>query len=134
MDPGRTLTPAARLTVSVTTVWDVTVAELAGDLGLAAAPALRDQLAGLLDGSRGRLVIDLSAVTACDPSGLTVLVGAARRARQFGGSLCLAAVPPLVADVLHRTGLERHFEMFRTPQAAVGARLPGPAGLSAARP
>jgi anti-sigma B factor antagonist len=96
------------------------VAELAGDLGLASAPVLRNQLAGLLAGSPSRLIIDLSAVTACDVSGISVLVGAARRAQLLGGSLCLAAVPQEVGEVLHSTGLNRHFEVFRTAQAACG--------------
>ena len=55
----------------------VIVAELAGELGVASAPGLREQLLGLLGPGSSQLVIDLSRVSSSDASGLAVLVGAA---------------------------------------------------------
>jgi anti-anti-sigma factor len=72
----------------------ITIAELSGELDLACAPALREQLAGLLPAGCSRLVIDLSRVSHCDASGLAVLIGIGRRARLLGGFLRLAAVSP----------------------------------------
>jgi anti-sigma B factor antagonist len=103
--------PAPPLTISITTAGDMTIAELAGDLGLAAAPALRNQLDGLLAGRHNGLIVDLAAVTDCDPIGLSVLVGAGHHARQLGGALYLTAIPPQVRQVLATTGLDRHFEI-----------------------
>ena len=122
MDSGGTANPGLDLTVH--TVDGITIAELAGELDIASAPALRDQLLGLLRPSSSRLVIDLSRVSFCDASGLAVLVNTARRARLLGGSLHLAAVSPQAGRVLEITGLHRHLTSFPTVQAAVvtGAR------------
>jgi anti-sigma B factor antagonist len=119
--------------LSVRTAGDVTVAELTGELDIASAPILREQLLGLLRPGSSRLVIDLSRVSFCDASGLAVLVSTGRRARLLGGFLRLAAVSPPADQVLHVTGLNRSLAIFPTVQAAVigphGARS-GKAGAA----
>ncbi|MGP8001931.1 MAG: STAS domain-containing protein [Streptosporangiaceae bacterium] len=147
MYPGNQTTPS--LSLSAQTAAGITVAELAGELDIACAPALREQLLGLLWPGSGRLVIDLSEVSLCDASGLAVLVGTGRRAKLLGGFLRLAAVSPVVDRALHITGLHRHLDVFPTVQAAIagpqgpphgnaGARAaeahPGPAGSHAGHP
>jgi anti-sigma B factor antagonist len=67
------------------------IAALRGDLDIASAPALREQLLSLLRPAASQLIIDLSAVDYADASGLAVLVGTGRRARLLGGFLRLAA-------------------------------------------
>jgi anti-anti-sigma factor len=102
------------------------IAALSGEqLGIASAPALREQLASLLRAA-SHLIIDLSAVEHADASGLAVLVGSRRRARLLGGSLRLAAPSPEVARVLSATGMNQHFEIFPTVRAAITGqpRLP----------
>jgi anti-anti-sigma factor len=94
------------------------IAALGGELGIASAPALREQLLGLLRAA-SHLIIDLSAVEHADASGLAVLVGSRRRARLLGGSLRLAAPSPQVARVLSVTGLNQHLEIFPTVRAAI---------------
>jgi len=101
----------------------ITIAELAGELDIANAPALREQLLSFLRPGSSRLVIDLSKVSFCDATGLAVLVSTARRAGLLGGFLRLAAVSPQVAQVLEITGLHRHLANFPTVRAAsTGAR------------
>jgi len=99
----------------------VTIAELSGELDLASAPDLREQLLRLLRPGASRLVLDLSRVTFCDASGLAVLVGASHRARVLGGFLRLAAVSPPADRVLHITGLHRHLSIYPTVHAATAA-------------
>jgi anti-anti-sigma factor len=98
-----------------------TVVTIRGELGIAAVPALREQLLVLLASGANRIVVDLSRVTFCDSSGLAVLVGAGRRAGLLGGVLRLAAAPPPVQTVLRLTGLDTHFETFATVPAATAA-------------
>ena len=98
-----------------------TVVAISGELGIASAPVLREQLLGLLRPGASRIVIDLSGVTFCDASGLAVLVGASRRAGLLAGALRLAAPTPLVATVLRLTGLHSRFEIFATVPEAIGA-------------
>jgi len=94
------------------------IAALSGELGIASAPALREQLLSLLR-SASHLIIDLSAVEHADASGLVVLVGSGRRARLLGGSLRLAAPSPEVARVLSATGINQHLDIFPTVRAAI---------------
>ena len=101
------------------------IAALSGDLGIASAPALREQLLSLLRAA-SHLIIDLSAVEHADASGLAALVGSGRRARLLGGSLRLAAPSPEVARVLSATGMNQQLDIFPTIRAAITGqpRLP----------
>ena len=94
------------------------IAALSGDLGIASAPALREQLRSLLRAA-SQLIIDLSAVERADASGLAVLMGSGRRARLLSGSLRLAAPSPEVARVLSATGMNQHLDIFPTVRAAI---------------
>ena len=119
MDPATTTAPGLALSAPAT--GGITIAELSGKLDIACAPALREQLLGLLRPGASRLVIDLSKVSHCDASGLAVLIGTSRRARLLGGFLRLAAVSPQVDQGLHITGLRRHLGVFPTVQAATAS-------------
>jgi len=138
MNPGTTADPG--LGLAAQTAGGITIAELTGELDIASAPALREQLLSLLGPGSSRLVIDLSEVSFCDASGLAVLVNTGRRARLLGGFLRLAAVSPQVARVLNITGLDRHLAIFPTVQAAAtGAQADqhgtaGPAARSQVHP
>jgi anti-anti-sigma factor len=107
------------LSLSARTECGYVVAALRGELDIVSAPALREQLLGLLTPATSRLIIDLSAVSYADASGLTVLVGTGRRAGLLGGHLRLAAPPPEVARVLSLTGLDRHLDISPTVHAAM---------------
>ena len=98
------------------------IVKISGEIDIARTPVLREQLLGLLRPGASRLVVDLSGVTFCDASGLAVLVGVARRVGLLGGSLRLAAPPPLMSTVLRLTGLDSRFEIFATVPEAIGVR------------
>jgi anti-anti-sigma factor len=98
-----------------------TIVAISGEIDIARAPVLREQLLGLLRPGASRLVIDLSGVTFCDASGLAVLVGVARRADLLGGVLRLAAPAPLMSTILRLTGLDSRFEIFAAVPEATGA-------------
>ena len=119
MNSGSTIHPTPGVPVRIAD--GVTIAELSGDLDLASAPGLREQLLGLLRPGTSRLVLDLSRVSFCDASGLAVLVGASHRARMLGGFLRLAAVSPATGRVLQLTGLDRHLSIYPTVHAATNA-------------
>jgi anti-anti-sigma factor len=122
---------ALSLDVSARAGNGVVIAELAGELDIATAPALREQLLSLLRPGSSRLIIDLSRVTYCDSSGLAVLVGAGRRARLLGGFLHLAAASSQTGRVLQLTGLYQHLPVFPTVTAAAAIPpVPRPRGLA----
>jgi anti-anti-sigma factor len=110
------------------------IATLRGDLCIASAPALREQLLSLLRPAACQLIIDLSAVERADASGLAVLVASGRRAGLLGGSLRLAAPSPEVAAVLAGTGMNQHLDIFPTLRAAMaGQRAHENEGLADSR-
>ena len=103
-----------------------TIVTISGEVDIASAPGLREQLLDLLRPGASRIIIDLSGVTFCDASGLAVLVGASRLADLLADVLRLAAPTPLMATVLRLTGLDSRFEIFVTvPKAIAAPAYPG---------
>ena len=105
-----------------------TVMRLEGDLGLAAASALRQRLTGALRPGTERLVLDLSRVRSCDPAGLAVLIAAQRHAAERGVVVLLAAPSAPVAELLRSTGLERYLSVCPDLPGALATQLE-PAGV-----
>jgi anti-sigma B factor antagonist len=104
-----------------------TVVRLRDALDVATAPALRERLIGLLRPGMRLLVLDMSRVPSCDSSGLAVLIGAQRRARQLGIVLRLAAPSPAVAKLLRLTGLDRSLTICPDLSSAIAVDRPEPA-------
>ena len=95
-----------------------TVLPLVGDVDLASAPALRQQLADMTAEAPSFLVIDMSELDFIDSTGLGVLVGTLRRLRATGGDVRLAAARTGIARVFSVTGLDRVFSLYPTVDAA----------------
>jgi anti-sigma B factor antagonist len=97
-----------------------TLVRLRGDLDIATAPDLRDQLLEILDRLMpGGLILDLSLLEFIDSSGTAVLVRTERRARLLGCTLVFVAPQPPVSRVLQICGLDQHFLIFKNVAAAV---------------
>jgi anti-sigma B factor antagonist len=96
-----------------------TVVKLRGELDIANAPDLREQLLVMLDRHRPRrLILDLSELEFMDSSGTAVLVNTERRARMLGCTLALAAPQAAVSRVLRVSGLDQHFIVLGSLNAA----------------
>lgn len=102
--------------------WAVVAA--GGELDLATAPALRQQLQHEARHTRGQVIADLAGVTFIDASGLGALIAADRRARGFGGGLRLAACAPKVIRLLRAARLDRRFPSYPAVEAAARAFTP----------
>jgi anti-anti-sigma factor len=77
---------------------------LDGEIDIATAPAIRRFLMEAISGGDAHLAVDMSGVTFIGAAGIGVLVDAANRAREAGGSLSLLAPSRQVRwllDVLH---------------------------------
>ena len=77
---------------------------LDGEIDISTCPAIRRFLMAAISGGDVHLAVDMSGVTFIGAAGIGVLVAAANRARQAGGSLSLLAPSPQVRrllDVLH---------------------------------
>ena len=73
---------------------------LDGEIDIATAPAIRRFLMAAISGGDVHLAVDVSGVTFTGAAGIGVLVAAANRAREVGGSLSLLAPSPRVRWLL----------------------------------
>jgi anti-sigma B factor antagonist len=95
-----------------------TVVAVRGEVDVATAPRLREQLIALVAQGETRLVVDLEAVDFLDSTGLGVLIGALKRVRLAGGDLSLVCTHARILKVLEITGLTQVFAVHPTVDAA----------------
>jgi anti-sigma B factor antagonist len=109
-----------RLDVSEQDGWSVL--QVGGEIDVATAPRLREQLIKLVNDQRFSIVVDLEGVDFIDSTGLGVLVGALKRVRTNEGDLALVCTGPRILKVFEITGLTKVFTIHRTVDEAT---LPG---------
>lgn len=80
---------------------------LAGELDLDTAPSLLGAVVEQLGAGAQEVVVDLTRVDFIDSSGLGMLVGCWRRAREVGARLVVANPKPDVRMALEITGLDQ---------------------------
>jgi anti-anti-sigma factor len=99
---------------------DEAVMVAAGEIDLASSPDLRRELHGMLDDGTRTIVLDLTAVTFIDSSGLGVLVGVLKRVNENGdgGRLELRGLSGPVRRVFEITGLHEVFDVVEPPEPA----------------
>lgn len=79
-----------------------------GEIDIATAPAIRRLLVAAISAGDVHLAVDMSGVTFIGAAGIGVLVAAANRAREAGGTLSLLAPSPQVLwllDICHLNGI-----------------------------
>ena len=94
----------------------VIVAE--GEIDLAGAPRLREAMTDHLSAGHVHLLMDLSAVTFIDSTGLGILVGAAKKTLGLGGSLRIVCSNERVLRLLAITGISRSMTVLPTVEEA----------------
>lgn len=97
-----------------------TVVALSGELDLATAPELDTYLDDVLTDSGPRIVLDLSALSFMDSTGIRILIRHHRQTAENGGRLGIAAPQPIVAKALKITGLDQELHMYERVEDAVG--------------
>jgi len=100
------------------------VVAVTGELELATAPRLRQQVVSLIGGGRAQLVIDLSGVDFIDSVGLGVVVGALKRCRTHGGDLMVAGAVPRVRALFEITRLDEIIDLHPDLATALAAAAP----------
>ena len=84
-----------------------------------AAPALREQIEGLLQTGISHFVIDLTSVPFFDSAGMAVFVSALKKARLAGGDVKLVWPEKEAARrIIHLTKFDRVFEMANSAEEA----------------
>lgn len=80
-----------------------------GEIDLASAPLLEQNIEDAESSSPRKIVLDLAALDFIDSTGVHLLIKAQRRANSNGHGLALANVPPHAQRLLRITGIEAEF-------------------------
>ncbi len=91
---------------------------VAGELDYHTAARLRAGLDEVPLDQGVSLIIDLSGLTYCDSTGISILVSAYHRAKAAGAVLALAGLNPDIARVFRVIGLDQVFSSYDTVDAA----------------
>ena len=97
----------------VTRTEDRIIIALKGDIDLESSPAARELLLDSVAGEKN-LLVDLSAVTYIDSSGVASLVEALKASRENGTRFALAAASEPARRVLELARLDKVFTMYDT--------------------
>jgi len=106
-----------RLDVTKRDGWSVLA--VGGEVDVATAPRLREQLISLVNDQQFLIVVDLTGVDFIDSTGLGVLIGALKRVRTHDGQLVLVCTERRILKVFEITGLDQVFQLVDTVDAAV---------------
>jgi anti-sigma B factor antagonist len=93
------------------------VVSMTGELDIATADQAYTFISDVIDSWPAPVSVDLSGLTFCDASGLSVLARIARHARQTGRQFRLTAARPSLLKIMRITGLDRAFPEL-VPSAA----------------
>ena len=85
------------------------VVSVTGELDLATAPRLRDELVGLAARGTSTVTVNMALLRFIDSTGLSVLISGLKRLRESGGDLTLQSPTPNAMHVLELTGLTKIF-------------------------
>ena len=103
---------------TVSQVDDRELVALGGDVDLASSPEARQAILAALNGGRG-LLVDLSAVSYIDSSGVASLVEGFQTAREKGLPFALVGVSESARLVLQLAHLDKVFPIFDSIEAAL---------------
>ncbi|MEU0945658.1 STAS domain-containing protein [Streptomyces canus] len=95
--------------------------KVTGELDHHTSPRLTQALEGIPLSPGTAMVIDLSHLTYCDSTGITVLVAAYHRAEATGSSLSLAGLGHNLTHVFQTIGLDQAFTLHPTTDDALAA-------------
>ena len=99
------------------------VLALGGEIDLAQAAELEDELKSLVDEGATQIIVDLLEVPFLESSALGVLLKYSRLLRANGGELTLVTDDVRVLRVIEITGLAGHFRFERTLSEAVDSAI-----------
>jgi anti-sigma B factor antagonist len=97
------------------------VLPLEGEIDLHVSPRIAAALGAMIEQRPPRLVVDLSAVTYIDSSGLAVLIEGMQNVEAYGGKFILAGLQDNVRPIFEIARLDQVFIIFPHVDAALAA-------------
>jgi anti-sigma B factor antagonist len=97
----------------------VTILALGGEVDVYTSPRLKQEMTDLISTGTRKLVIDLTEVQYLDSTGLGVLIGGLKRAREHDGDLRLICDNLRILRIFEITGLTKIFDIYRNESEAL---------------
>jgi anti-sigma B factor antagonist len=104
---------------------DLHVVTVEGELDVATAPALRDELRRIADDGATQVVVDLLRVSLLDSVTLGILVDGSKRLSSRDGTFRIVCDDRRVARIIEITGLNRILRLHATLRDALEAPVEG---------
>jgi anti-anti-sigma factor len=96
---------------------DRVVLGLHGELDLASAPLLEEEIERVASATSGSVVLDLQELQFIDSTGLRIILSAHERAKERGQQFALTHGSEQVQRLLSITGVGEHLRMIDSPDA-----------------
>ena len=109
---------------------DWLVVEVTGDLDLASAPALRQEVVALVQSGQRAIVLDLTLTDFLDSIGLGTIVAIWKRVRVHGGTLAIVCPEPRLQRVFRVVDLDRILPLHASVDEALGSAEASPGSVS----
>jgi len=97
----------------------IAVISLAGEVDVYTSPRVKQEIVNLLNSDVTRMVVDLTGVEYLDSTGLGVLIGGLKRARERDGDLKLICDNVRILRIFEITGLTKIFDIYRSETEAL---------------
>jgi anti-sigma B factor antagonist len=98
---------------------DAMICFVEGEININNSPELRKAFDGLITKGEKKVIVDFSAVSYIDSSGLATLIEMFQRLKQKGGKLRFTNMDQKIRNVFEITKLHKLFEIFDTQEAAL---------------
>ena len=98
---------------------DVAVIALSGEADVYTSPRIKQEIVDQLNTGIHKLIIDLTGVEYLDSTGLGVLIGGLKRARERDGDLKLICDNVRILRIFEITGLTKIFDIYRSESDAL---------------
>ena len=98
---------------------DVVLCIIDGEININNSPELRKTFEAVIKRGDKKVVVDFSAVSYIDSSGLATLIEMFQRLKKIGGSLRFSNMEQKVKNIFEITKLHKLFEIFDTQELAL---------------
>ena len=97
------------------------VVSVSGEVDVATAPRLREEIVKVVSEGSTRVLVDLESVDFLDSMGLGVLVGALKRVRSHDGEMAIVCTNDRLLRIFEITGLHQVFDLRSSVDEVVGS-------------
>jgi anti-anti-sigma factor len=98
---------------------DVLACVMEGEININTAVQLRKDFEEIIKNNNKKVLMDFSAVSYVDSSGLATLIEMLQRLKKIGGKLRISNMDQKVKNIFEVTKLYKFFEIFETREGAI---------------